>query len=105
MLQAALPTYGFAVLTAANGAEGLELYRQHGERIQLVLMDVNMQGLSGPETLARLIRMDEQVRCCFMSGDTSAQRWPELLKLGALSIIAKPFSSLQELARTLRSHL
>jgi DNA-binding NtrC family response regulator len=102
MLQIALATYGFDVLVAADGREAVEHYRRLGDRVDLVLMDVRMEGLSGPETLSILQQLNPDVRCCFMSGDTSSLRWGELIRLGALQVFPKPFPSVEELARTLR---
>ena len=42
-----LQDYGFEVLIAADGVEGLELWREHRERIDLVLLDVVMPRMGG----------------------------------------------------------
>lgn len=101
-LGVALSSYNFDVLLAASGEEALQLYRQGVGGIDLVLMDVNMLGLSGSETLIQLQRIDAQVACCFMSGDTSLELWPDLHSLGARKVFSKPFESIQQLAHTLR---
>ncbi|MFA6108006.1 MAG: PAS domain-containing protein [Candidatus Latescibacterota bacterium] len=49
-----LERHGYTVLTAASGQDGLELLRQTGNHIRLVLLDLSMPGASGTETLARL---------------------------------------------------
>jgi len=54
MLDAALRHLGYRVWLAANGPEAIELYRQHGSEIALVLLDVRMPGLDGPQTLILL---------------------------------------------------
>ncbi len=105
MLQSILPQRGLPVLVAASGKQALEIYAQHAPRIGLVLMDVNMAGLSGMQTLDAMQQVNPDVRCCFMSGDTSASRWPELLNMGAVCVLEKPFRSLHELLQTLRKHL
>lgn len=101
-LNVALKSKSFEVLLAASGTEALALFRKHVDDIQLVLMDVNMEGLSGPETLLQLRQMNQRVPCCFMSGDTSAARWPELLAMGARKVLTKPFATIDELAQTIR---
>jgi PAS domain S-box-containing protein len=45
---------GFAVIEAADGEESIELLRAHGTQVELILLDVTLPGLSGPELLARL---------------------------------------------------
>lgn len=102
MMDCALTAHGFNILLAANGDDAIELYRRLGHKINLVLMDVTMSGLSGPQTLKVLQQVNPHVRCCFMSGDTSTQRWPELLALGASRVFPKPFPSLSELVQVIR---
>jgi CheY-like chemotaxis protein len=96
-----LPPQGFAVWGAASGEEALDVYREHGSTIDVVLLDVRMPDLDGPHTLARLRQFDPEVRCCFMSGDIGDYTEDDLFALGALDVVAKPFS-LTGLGRRLR---
>jgi CheY-like chemotaxis protein len=91
LLDAALRQLGSMVWLAANGHEAIELYRQHGPEIGVVLLDVRMPGLDGPQTLSALQQLNAQVRCFFMSGDTGRYTAAELLGLGAVGILSKPF--------------
>ncbi len=102
LLQLALGRHGFDVLAAANGKDALQIYRDQGAAIKLVLMDVRMRNLTGPETLVKLREMNAGVRCCFMTGDSSINISDKLLALGALRVFHKPFPSLTDLADTLR---
>ncbi len=103
LLQLAFSNSGFKVLLAGNGHDALSL--SQGQAIDLVLLDVRMQGLDGPQTFTALRQVNEHVRCCFMTGDTSADREQELLALGGLHVFRKPFPSLNELTQTLQSFL
>jgi CheY-like chemotaxis protein len=91
---------GFVVWLAANGREGLELYRRHRRTIDVVMLDVCMPGLDGPQTLAGLQVLNPQVRFCFMSGDFGRYAEEELRDLGAANVFAKPFH-LPEVAQAL----
>lgn len=102
MLNLALELHGFQVLLAANGLEAVDLYHQWQEAIALVLTDVQMPDLDGPSTLAALQRLNPEVRCCFMSGHTGKYSAGQLLAMGAAHVLYKPFSSLHELAQTLK---
>jgi two-component system, OmpR family, response regulator len=102
LLEMALPQHGLAVRQAGRGAEAVAIYRRHRDRIGVVLLDVRMPGLDGPQTLAALREVDPGVRCVFMSGDTRGYSTDELLGLGAAGVVAKPFRCLAELAGTLR---
>ncbi len=91
---------GFAVWVAASGEEALDLYRRHRPAIDLILMDVRMPGLDGPQTLAALQELNPQVRCCFMSGDPGSYTEGRLRGLGGAAFLQKPFP-LAEVARML----
>jgi CheY-like chemotaxis protein len=102
MLGLALPCHGFAVHKAGGGRQALDLYRQHRESIRVVLLDVRMPGLDGPQTLAALREIDPGVRCVFMTGYAADSLADELLALGAEQVVEKPFRDLAALAATLR---
>jgi CheY-like chemotaxis protein len=91
LLDTALRHYGFSVRLAAGGREAVETFRSDPGGIALVLMDVQMPGLDGPQTLAALRQIDPAVRCCFMSGDTGAYTVEDLLHCGAARVFPKPF--------------
>ncbi len=90
-LQVALERYGFAVWPVASGHEAIELYRRQGRHVALVLLDVCMGGLDGPQTLTALQRINPNIRCCFMSGDTGKYAEKDLLHMGAGRVFNKPF--------------
>src|SRR6185437_11791541 len=90
-LQIALPRKGFVVWPAPNGQVALDLYRQQQADIAIVLMDVRMPGLDGPQTLTELQRINPQVVCCFMSGHTGDYTVAQLLNMGAFRCFNKPF--------------
>ena len=59
---------GFEVLTAADGAEALEIYGQRGAEIALVLLDMTMPRLGGTACFQELREMDPGVRVILTSG-------------------------------------
>jgi len=101
VLKLAMSERGFSVWAASSGHEALDLYRRHGEAVDVVLMDVRMPGLDGPETLAALQNLNPQVCCCFMSGAMGKYTEERLLDIGAVAIIPKPFR-LEEVSRVLQ---
>jgi len=64
---------GHEVLAAASGEEALEVAREHGGRINLVLLDLVMPGLTGPETLVRLELLVPGIRVVATSGYAEGQ--------------------------------
>jgi CheY-like chemotaxis protein len=87
----AMQQQGFAVWVAANGQEAVDLYRRHRAAIDIVLMDVRMRGLDGPQTLARLQEFDLQICCCFMSGGFGRYSDWQLSNLSSCVVLRKPF--------------
>ena len=101
MVQLGLERNGFDTWLAADGLEAIQLYRQHQDRIDVVLLDVRMAGLDGPQTLDVLRELNPRVLACFMSGDTGTYDPEALRQRGAAHVIAKPFH-LEQLASVLR---
>jgi CheY-like chemotaxis protein len=101
MLGVVLLHYGFAVKLASCGYEAVEIYRRHHESIGAVLLDVQMDGMDGPQTLAVLQRLHRGVPAVFMSADTGRYSDEDLLAMGAAHVLSKPFRSLHEVAQAL----
>jgi CheY-like chemotaxis protein len=101
LLEIALREAGFVVWPARGGAEAVRLYERHHGSIDLVLLDVQMPDLDGVQTLLRLQALDPHVRCCLMSGCTGRYSQEELLTLGVVRILPKPFGSITQLSTIL----
>jgi two-component system, cell cycle sensor histidine kinase and response regulator CckA len=89
MIQRVLVGFGFNVLIARDGAQALEMSDQHHGHIDLLLSDVVMPGIGGPELAVRLRMRRPSMRVLLMSGYDEHS-----LASGAgsySSFIAKPF--------------
>lgn len=104
LLTIGLSREGFDVTAASTGAEAVACFEQATRTIDLVLLDVNMPGLDGPQTMAALREINPNVRCCFMSGYLGRYSPEELSQLGSWRIFPKPFR-LKEIADSLRGVL
>jgi DNA-binding response OmpR family regulator len=93
MLKVALHSHGFNVWVADNGDDAISLFRLNLEEIDLVILDVQMPGLDGPQTLAALRRIDPNVLACFMTGNSGNHTRSDLLKYGVARVFNKPFSA------------
>ena len=74
---------------ANTGAEALA--RCNAETFDVVFLDVNMPGLNGYATLARLRQANPQTKVVMISGEYNTQREREALRLGAAAVMHKPF--------------
>ncbi|HUF48861.1 MAG TPA: response regulator [Vicinamibacterales bacterium] len=71
-----LSNFGYRVLTASSGAEALRLAEEHGGSVALVMTDVVMPGMSGPEMVEALRDLAPGARILYTSGymgDTMAR--------------------------------
>jgi len=102
--RAILEQLGYRVLVARGGAEAIEQIRDHGESIQLVLLDMIMPGLDGGRTFDALRQLDPQLPVILSSGYSLSDQAAEILQRGCNGFIQKPFS-IPELSRKIRSVL
>jgi len=94
-----LESWGYRVLEAHGGDEALHLFEEHGAGIHLLLSDVLMPGMSGPQLVEELRRRNPQLRVVLMSGYASDQTLRH-----ETSFLAKPFNP-AGLARIVRKEL
>ncbi len=82
---------GYAVLTARNGIEALEVYSDSRNRVDLVILDMIMPGLGGEETFRRLRKVDPSARVLVSSGYAVEGKPANLLEDGAAGFLQKPY--------------
>jgi hypothetical protein len=87
-----LETRGYTVLTASNGAEGLQIAERSQTSIQLLITDVVMPGMSGRELAEKVLGRNKTMRVLFMSGYTDDAMIRHGLEAGKFPFIRKPFS-------------
>lgn len=88
LVQEVLQSHGYTVLTAADGREALTISEARSDRIDLVLTDVMMPHMTGPELAKRLQPKRPDMRVVFMSGYTDQLR---VLFDSNAAFIQKPF--------------
>jgi signal transduction histidine kinase len=99
-----LERLGFRVVSACDGREALQVYRQQGEQIGVILLDLTMPYLNGEETLLELRRLNPDVRVILSSGFSESDIASRFAGKGLAGFAQKPYTR-QELQRQLRSVL
>ena len=91
VVQALLESYGYRVLLASDGVEGISLYSQHRAIIAAVVSDMIMPAMQGPQVLKELRKIDPAVRIVAMSGvlgnNPNVREEP-----GRLALLQKPMT-------------
>jgi PAS domain S-box-containing protein len=96
----ALSRFGFTVLTAANGYEGLELFRRHANKVCVVLCDLTMPRMDGWQTLAALRQLSPNIPVILSSGYGEAQAMSGQHEEQPQAFLSKPYV-FEELRSTL----
>jgi nitrogen fixation negative regulator NifL len=92
---------GYVILEASNAGEALLICEKEGPRIHLLLTDVVMPRMSGPELAERLGRSRPEMKILFMTGYTDDSALRHGVVDPGVEILQKPFtpSSLTEKVR------
>jgi two-component system, cell cycle sensor histidine kinase and response regulator CckA len=99
-VQRLLTSVGYGIIEAKDGKEGLRLFNENQSRIDLVLLDVVMPGMSGKEVCEEIRKIDKTVRAIFMSGYPKDML--DSKELGEIEYVRKPIMP-DDLLRKIRS--
>jgi two-component system, cell cycle sensor histidine kinase and response regulator CckA len=82
---------GFKILQARTGPEAIQVVQRNRSPLDLLITDIVMPGMSGPEVAEKLIEMHPDLKVLFMSGDVDkAAAWNDFAKSGH-AMLEKPF--------------
>lgn len=81
----------YEVSIATNGEACLKIVRESPP--DLVLLDIQMPGIDGIETLKRIKEVNQKIQVVMMSAHGTIEKAVQSMKLGAYDFITKPFAS------------
>lgn len=84
-----LKDYDYQVIEAANGLEALSVFNL--QQPDLVVLDIEMPGMTGLEAIKRIKAADPQVPVIIMTAFGTTERVIEAMKNGAFDYLEKPF--------------
>jgi two-component system, cell cycle sensor histidine kinase and response regulator CckA len=87
-----LKTARHRVLKGANAEEARNLFRQYGDILDLLIVDVVLPGESGSELAKDLVKLDPELKVLLISGYPKNLEWEGTAK-NQVFWLAKPFSS------------
>ncbi|MEX2262825.1 MAG: PAS domain S-box protein [Bryobacteraceae bacterium] len=91
--QNALERQGYKVLLASNGHEAVEVFREQGDEIVLVLLDLTMPVMGGEEAMRRLQSIRPRVSVLLSSGYNEVEAIRRFTGKGLAGFIQKPYSA------------
>jgi two-component system cell cycle sensor histidine kinase/response regulator CckA len=99
-----LQALGYRTIVARDGLEAVELFKVNRFQVDLVVMDVVMPRLNGPDAYSRMVELRPDIKVIFTTGYTSeAASLMSLLEKGAV-VLQKPYG-LTALSQMIRSTL
>jgi len=99
-----LESYGYKVLQAASAEDALRTAEQFGSPIHLLLTDVIMPGMSGPQLAEKIQGRDPKTKVVYMTGYTDDMVVQHRVLEPGVQLLQKPFTK-SELALKVRSTL
>jgi two-component system cell cycle sensor histidine kinase/response regulator CckA len=88
-----LEAHGYKVMTAADGAEAVEIFRQHQADVRVVLTDMMMPNMDGPATIRAIRKLDAAVPFIAASGLTDPTRAAGDAAAEVSATLSKPFTA------------
>lgn len=88
-----LERFGYRVILASNGAEGVSQYLARRDEIAVVLTDMAMPIMDGPAMIYALRSIDPAVRVVATSGLTLSPAATQLRELGVVHFLPKPYAA------------
>jgi len=90
--QETLTNLGYHVLVAADGEQAVKKFLAHRHRIDLVLLDVVLPKLSGPEVYAHICGDKPDVPVIFATAGNPGVDWPHPAPCEGLPVLKKPYA-------------
>jgi CheY-like chemotaxis protein len=99
-----LDSVGIEVFSAKDGHEGVSTYLDNKDKIELVILDMRLPGMAGPETLQMLRSINPLVKVIIASGYEKKEVERQLKGQATNYILRKPYDA-QSLLNTVQSVL
>jgi CheY-like chemotaxis protein len=87
-----LSQLGYHMLSAASGEEAIKVAQEYPDRIDLLLTDVVMDNLPGPELAELLLQSRPEMKVVFISGFADGSIAPNCVLKPGTVLVQKPFT-------------
>ena len=93
VVRAVLESRGINVLTAADGGEGINVFRQNMDRVNAVLLDLNMPGMSGEAVFRELRALKPDARVILSTGYSEQETALRFADAPLAGFVHKPYTA------------
>jgi PAS domain S-box-containing protein len=87
-----LDSVGMQYFEAHNGRQAVEIYRQHWKQIDLVILDMVMPEMNGPDTFRAMKEINPDVKALLSTGYSLNSEVQAILDEGVAGFIQKPYT-------------
>jgi signal transduction histidine kinase len=91
--QETLEALGYHVILATNGSEAVAFFKSNAGRIDVVVLDVVMPGMSGPDAYAEMCAIRPGLGAVFATGYTAEAASLSSLVANGASVLQKPYTA------------
>lgn len=88
-----LETFGYHVLTAADGTEALASFAQHRDKVAVVLTDMMMPFMDGVATIRALKKLRPDLKIISATGLAGEREMPESVRASVEVFLTKPYNA------------
>ena len=88
-LNDALPMFGYSVICAEDGMDGLNKFKENKDKIHVMLLDIVMPKMTGIELFKRIKKLEPNIKVLFMSGYNDI--FDRNIHQDKIECISKPF--------------
>ncbi|MHA2277316.1 MAG: PAS domain-containing protein, partial [Candidatus Kariarchaeaceae archaeon] len=91
ILEKMLTILGYTTISAVNGLEGVKIFKDKSDEIDMVILDMVMPEMDGKDAFLQMKLIDPHVKVIISSG-YNKEKYAEILDLGVASLLEKPYS-------------
>jgi CheY-like chemotaxis protein len=99
LVERVLTAEGYRVITASDGFEAIEIYRQFQAVVELVILDFKMPGMDGFALFNELLALNPKLPAALTSGFVEDEQLDAMLAKGLRGFIPKPLTQLKLLQK------
>lgn len=90
-----IKSLGYQVMLAENGLEGVNVFREFSEKIDLIILDMIMPVMNGRDAFSKLREISPAIPIVISSGFAKEDDMSELKKYGINGLLSKPFRKVE----------